>query len=250
MRPDAPEHSRECLIGFQTIGFPRCKSSHVLSLWTELSIHTKNDNFEDCTDFIWIFFSHTFLGTLSRAENRIFSHIEEVFSVFDMEEVETQNENNEISVNWSSSLEEINVEEFVEMHSPTNYSKSTPQRRTFQCFYRWFVPQGKCWSQSRTLARTALSMFSRMNGVDVMTSTEVINHLEQHQDIGGNIFCFFRELSRGHKHILEKIEVRRSDANSIVALTYICGFNGYRRSSDSDKQTVRSVNPLALQRGY
>ena len=75
-----------------------------------------------------------------------------------------------------------------------------------------------------------------------MTSTEVINHLEQHQDIGGNIFCFFRELSRGHKHILEKIEVRRSDANSIVALTYICGFNGYRRSSDSDKQTVRSVN--------
>ena len=35
-------------------------------------------------------------------------------------EVETRDENNEMSVNWSSNLEEINVEEFVEMHGPTN----------------------------------------------------------------------------------------------------------------------------------
>ena len=32
---------------------------------------------------------------------------------------------------------------------------------------------------------------SGRNGVDVMTSTEVMIHLEQHQEIGGNIFCVF-----------------------------------------------------------
>ena len=83
---------------------------------------------------------------------------------------------------------------------------------------------------------------SGRNGVDVMTSTEVMIHLEQHQEIGGNIFCFFRQHNCGYKHILDKIKVRRSDANSTVALNYICGFNGCRWSSDWGKQTARSVN--------
>ena len=38
--------------------------------------------------------------------------------------VETRNENNEISINGSSSLEETsNVKEFVEMHCLTNYNR-------------------------------------------------------------------------------------------------------------------------------
>ena len=111
----------------------------MLSLWTELSIYTKNNNFAGLVQ------------------------------------------------------EEINVEEFVEMHGLTSYSESMPEWRIFSLFLL-VICNLRRMQKSIAYARLngAINIYnSGRNGVDVMTSTEVMIHLEQHQEIGGNIFCVF-----------------------------------------------------------
>ena len=53
---------------------------------------------------------------------------------------ETRDENNEISVDWSSKLDKIHVEKFIEMYGLTNDLGTNAMAKDFPSFYRLFIP--------------------------------------------------------------------------------------------------------------
>lgn len=88
-----------------------------------------------------------------------------------------------------------------------------------------------------------------------MTSTEVITQLEQPSKKWWKyLLWFFVNLSVVNAYILEKIagtkKRRQLHFRLELAKQLIAGFNGYKRSSDSGKRAVRSVNVERLGQGH